>query len=389
VKHGAHIAIVGAGIGGLTLAIALVQRGFRVSVHDQSPALVELGAGLTVPPTSMRVFNALGIWEKVRDITVRSTGMTYVHYQSGQILHGVPDQEWTRKPDSVDQGGQTHRAELHALLVEELNRREPHAVLLGRRLTSLEQDAYGVFVRFENGASVEADLLVSCDGIHSSGLPLILGTANPATFTGVIAIRCLVPRDRVEKYVARARSMKYVGPGRGFSRYGVQQGRLINCIALAKTDRWREEGWSHRCTRRELLDLYADFHPEVLGLIEHAPADDIFKWALYDRDPLATWTNGRATLLGDAAHPMLPYLAQGATAAIEDALTLARALETYSDYAEAFRRYERIRLPRTTEQMLASRAQGVALNQSDPYAYTDRREDPNRLFAYDPVSVPL
>ncbi len=388
-KHGAHIAIVGAGIGGLTLAIALVQRGFRVSVHDQSPALVELGAGLTVPPTSMRVFNALGIWEKVRDITVRSTGMTYVHYQSGQILHGVPDQEWTRKPDSVDQGGQTHRAELHALLVEELNRREPHAVLLGRRLTSLEQDAYGVFVRFENGASVEADLLVSCDGIHSSGLPLILGTANPATFTGVIAIRCLVPRDRVEKYVARARSMKYVGPGRGFSRYGVQQGRLINCIALAKTDRWREEGWSHRCTRRELLDLYADFHPEVLGLIEHAPADDIFKWALYDRDPLATWTNGRATLLGDAAHPMLPYLAQGATAAIEDALTLARALETYSDYAEAFRRYERIRLPRTTEQMLASRAQGVALNQSDPYAYTDRREDPNRLFAYDPVSVPL
>ncbi len=388
-KRPVHVAIIGAGIGGLTLAIALVQRGFRVTVHEQAPELGELGAGLTVPPTSMRVFHALGLWERVRDITVRSTGMTFVHYQSGEILHGVPDREWTRKPDSVDQGGQTHRAQLHALLVEELNVRQPEAVALGQRLVALEQNADGVRARFENGASVESDLLVSCDGIHSSGLPLILGAPNPATFTGVVAIRCLVPRDRVEPYVARARSMKYVGPGRGFSRYGVHEGRLINCIALAKTDRWREEGWSHRCSRRELLDLYGDFHPEVLGIIENAPEDALFKWALYDRDPLATWSRGRATLLGDAAHPMLPYLAQGATAAIEDALTLARALETYEDYAEAFRRYETIRLPRTTEQMLASRAQGAALNQSDPYAYSERREDPNRLFAYDPVTVPL
>ncbi len=388
-KRDLSVDIVGAGIGGLTLAIALAQRGINVRVHEQAPALRELGAGLTVPATSMRVFEALGIWERIRDITVRSTGMTYVHYQSGEILHGVPDQEWTRKPDCVDQGGQTHRAMLHAVLVDELNRHDPQAIVPGHRLTSLEQDAQGVLARFENGASVESDLLVSCDGVHSTGLPWILGSANPATFTGVIAIRCLVPRDRVERHVARARSMKYVGPGRGFSRYGVQQGRLINCIALARTDRWREEGWSHRCTRGELLELYADFHPEVIGLIENAPEEDIFKWALYDRDPLPTWTHGRATLLGDAAHPMLPYLAQGATAAIEDALTLARALETYPDYTEAFRRYEGIRLPRTTEQMLASRAQGAALNQPDPYAYTERREDPNRLFAYDPVTVPL
>jgi salicylate hydroxylase len=384
-----HVVIIGAGIGGLTLAIALVQRGFTVSVHEQSPVLGELGAGLTVPPTSMRVFNALGFWDKVREITIRSTGMTFVHYQTGEILHGTPDHEWTRKPTSVDHGGQTHRAMLHALLVDELTALSPNAIVLGHRLKSFDQDEGGVRAGFDNGDAVEGDLLVSCDGLRSAGYRLIMGADNPARFTGVVAIRCMVPRDRAEPFITGGRSMKYVGPGIGFSRYGVRQGSLINCIALAQTDSWREEGWTFPCARDEFLDLYRAFHPDVLGLIRNAPEGGIFKWALYDRDPLTTWSSGRATLLGDAAHPMMPFLAQGATAAIEDALILARALDSYDDWETAFRQYEQVRLPRTTTQMLASRAQAYALSQPDPNDYTALRAVPEQLYAYDPVTVPV
>jgi salicylate hydroxylase len=385
-----RVIIVGAGIGGLTLAIALAQRGFIVSVHEQSPVLGELGAGLTVPPTSMRVFNALGIWDKVREITVRSTGMTFVHYQTGEILHGVPDHEWTRKPTSVDHGGQTHRAMLHALLVDELNALAPNAIVLGHRLNSLEQDENGVRAGFDNGSAVDGDLLISCDGLRSAGYRLIMGADNPAKFTGVVAIRCMVPRDRAEPFITGGRSMKYVGPGIGFSRYGVRDGALINCIALAQTEEsWREEGWTFPCSQEEFLALYREFHPDVLGLIENAPEGAIFKWGLYDRDPLTTWTSGRATLLGDAAHPMLPFLGQGATAAIEDAMVLARALENYDEYEVAFRQYEQVRMPRTTTQMLASRAQAYALSQPDPNDYPALRAKPEELFDYDPVTVPV
>jgi salicylate hydroxylase len=384
-----HVVIIGAGIGGLTLAIALARRGFRVSVHEQAAALGELGAGLTVSAGAMRVFNELGLWEQVRDITVRSTGMTFVHYKTGAILEGTPDHEWTRRPTSLDHGGQTHRAMLHGLLVDALKAVAPDAIALGRRLKSFRQDEKGVTAGFENGDEVEGDLLVACDGLRSIGYRLILGAENPATFTGVVAIRCMVPRDRAEPYITGGRSMKYVGPGLGFSRYGVRDGSLINCIALARTDAWLSEGWTHACSRDEFLDLYKDFHHDVLGLIENAPTANIFKWALYDRDPLTTWTSGRATLLGDAAHPMLPYLAQGAAAAIEDAMVLARALESYDDYADAFRRYEAVRLPRTSDQMLISRAQGDALNQPDPDAYKTLRPSPAKIFAYDPVTVPV
>jgi salicylate hydroxylase len=382
-----HVIIVGAGIGGLTLAIALLQRGFAVSVHEQSPVLGELGAGLTVPPTSMRVFNALGIWDKVREITVRSTGMTFVHYQTAEILHGTPDHEWTRKPTSVDHGGQTHRAMLHTLLVDEVTALAPDAIVLGHRLKSLDQDDSGVRVGFDNGDVVDGDLLVSCDGLRSVGYRLILGADNPAKFTGIVAIRCMVPRDRAEPFITGGRSMKYVGPAIGFSRYGVRQGSLINCIALAQTGSWREEGWTFPCSKDEFRDLYRDFHPDVRGLIDNAPDGAIFKWALFDRDPVTVWSSGRATLLGDAVHPMLPFLGQGATAAIEDALVLARALESYDDHETAFRQYEQVRRPRTTTQMRQSRVQADALSQPNPYDYTALRAVPEQLFAYDPVTV--
>ena len=167
-----------------------------------------------------------------------------------------------------------------------------------------------------------------------------------------------------------------------FHRYGIDDGRLLNCVALATTDAWAEEGWSHPCPPAEFLDLYRDFHPDVLGLIRHAPPESTFKWALYAREPVPEWSSGRVTLLGDAAHPMLPYLGQGATAAIEDALVLARALAANSEIGVALEAYEVERRPRTAEQMRMSKQQGEALNKG-PEAYAATRPDQASLSTYD------
>lgn len=385
-----RIVIIGAGVGGLTLAIALLQRGFSVRVHEQAAVLGELGAGLTLPATAMRVFDALGMWPKVRRICSRIGDMAFLHYRTLELLHGAYDSDWTRLPETPEDAGHTYRAALHALLVDEVRTLDPAALVLGHRLVDVVQTDRKVTATFANGDTAEGELLVAADGVRSAGYRAIFGGDNPAVFTGCIAIRCLIPRnDRVERFLSAGRAAKYVGPRRGFNRYGIRGGATINCVALARTDDWREEGWTHPCSRAEFLELYGDFHEDVTGLIRMAPEQDLFKWALYARPPLSSWTVGRATLLGDAAHPMLPYLGQGATAAIEDALVLARALDAHPDHVAAFSSYEAERRHRTEEQMRASEAQGEALNQDDPYRYATLRPSQDALRHYDPATVPV
>ncbi len=380
------VLIIGGGIGGLTAAIALQQRGFKVRVHEQAPFLGELGAGLTLPPTSMRVFDELGIWDQIRDVSVNSP-MAFVHYQTLELLHGAHDDNWTRKPSSPEQGGHAHRASVHLILADTVRKLDPDAIILNHCLHSIEQDGDAVRATFTNGDTAEGDLLIGADGVRSVAFRSVFGNDNPARFTGVIAVRCLIPRDdRIEPYLSGGRAMKFVGPRRGFNRYGIKGGTLLNCVALARTDAWREEGWSHPCSREEFLALYSDFHRDVTGLIENAPDGQIFKWALYSREPLETWTKGRVTMLGDAAHPMLPYLGQGATAAIEDGLVLGRALAAYDDYEDAFKSYETVRRARTAEQMRTSQQQGEALNRG-PDEYNRFRPEQSVLSTYDPRSV--
>ena len=382
-----HVLIAGGGLGGLTAAIALLQRGFKVSVYEQAPELRELGAGLTLAATAMRVFESLGLWPRIREIATHGASVAFVHYQTGELLHGDFDLAWSRKPESPEQGAHAHRADVHALLVETVRALDPNALRLDKRLVGLEQDGGGVRARFADGEVAQGDLLIGADGVRSSVYRAAFRTDNPATFTGVMAIRCLMPRDAaVLPYLSAGRAVNYVGPGRNFHRYGVRDGAVLNCVALAVTDAWREEGWTNPCSREAFLALYQDFHPNVRGLIAHAPEPGTFKWALYAREPLSSWTSGRVTLLGDAAHPMLPYLGQGATAAIEDALVLARALEAQDGLDDALARYEADRLARTGEQMRMSAQQGVSLNQG-PERYKATRPDQAQLSRYDPRRV--
>jgi salicylate hydroxylase len=382
-----RILIAGGGLGGLTAAIALLQRGFKVAVYEQAPELKELGAGLTLAATAMRVFESVGLWPRIREIATHGQGLAFVHYRTGELLQGQFDLEWSRKPESPEQAAHAHRADVHALLVETVQALDPHALRLNKQLVSVEQDGAGVRARFADGETAQGDLLIGADGVRSAVYRSAFRTDNPATFTGVMAIRCLMPRDAtVEPYLSRGRAVNYVGPGRNFHRYGVRDGTVLNCVALATTDAWREEGWTNPCSREAFMALYEDFHPDVRGLIAHAPEPGTFKWALYAREPLPTWTSGRVTLLGDAAHPMLPYLGQGATAAIEDALVLARALEAQDRLEDGLARYEADRLPRTGEQMRMSIEQGVALNQG-PERYAATSPDQAQLSRYDPRRV--
>ncbi len=386
--RGPSVIIAGGGLGGATLALALLRRGFRVKIYEQAPVLAEQGAGLTLPPSSMRVFNALGLWEAVREITVRQDGGPYVHYQTAEILSGKYDHGWTKKPRTPDESGHSHRGAIHMLLAQAVQALAPDAFELGHRLKSITDTGAGIVAEFENGARAEGDILVGCDGLHSVTHRGLFGERKPR-FTGIVAMRTMIPGDSVRPFLTAGRFLNYIGPTASFLRYGVMEGRLVNCVALVKTDKWQTEGWDNTSSRDEVLEIFADFHPDVIGLIMNAPDDSFFKWALFDRDPLPEWSKGRVTLLGDAAHPMLPLLGYGATTAIEDGLVLARCLEAYDDYRDAFRAYEIARRERTARLMLASRAEGQAMTQPDPRSYAAKKVDVSDMRGYDAATTPI
>jgi len=383
-----RVIIVGAGIGGATLAIALIKQGFNVKLFEQAAALQELGAGLTLPGSAMKIYDALGLWDKVRDICVRVGGIPHYHYKTGEFLSGVPDHDWTKKPNVTSQSGQTHRALLHGLLIETIMSLDPEALVTGHRLRRVEQGADGVTAIFENGQVARGDLLVGCDGIRSTTYQLMFGESR-LKFTGVIALRFLVRADLVREHLSKGRAANFIGPMRGLLRYGVRGGEVINAVALTKTDDWQGEGWSSPSSREELLHLFEDWHPDVVGLIEAAPPDGFYKWALFDRDPLTTWSSGRITLLGDAAHPMLPYLGQGATQAIGDAMMLSRALAAFENVDEALQCYETHRVEQVSKIVLESRSRSELLNQVDPYKYSGMNIKSVTDAGYDAVTMPL
>jgi len=380
--------IAGCGIGGASLAIALLQRGFDVRLYERTSDLKELGAGLTLQAGAMRVFDALGIWPRVRDITALMEKATHLHYQTAEILTGQADEDWLHRPESPEQAGHTHRGVMHALLIETIRGLDPAALITGAALSSFEQDADGVTAHFADGRTDRADILVGADGLGSVVRAQLWPDDRPS-FTGIVAFRCMIDRADVEPFIAGGRCVNFTGPGRSFLRYGVRDGTQISCVGLVKTDRLRPEGWENRSSREEVLEYFGDFHRDVLGLLANAPAETFFKWALHDCDPLERWSKGRVTLLGDAAHPMLPYHGMGASQAVEDAMVLARALDGYDTIEDAFAAYERVRVPHTTQIVLASRAQGAAINADDPHQYAALRSNIDALKLYNAATAPI
>ena len=384
-----NIAIIGAGIGGLSAALALQKLGFRATVFEQAPQLGEVGAGLSLSPTAVHGLNWLGMREVLESKAYKPEDQCVRHYQDARAI------SWINRGQSLlERYGERyyliHRADLHDGLAARVRANDPDAIQLGKRCASLVQDAGGVSISFTDGSTARVDVLVGADGSRSAVRNAVFGALEPQ-YTGYIAWRGLIPMHLVPQEILDPPSGIFLGPGHMVNRYPVRNGELLNFVAFAERKDWSEEGWSIRSTVAELLAEFEGWTPWVTRFIELVPPDLLYKWGLFDREPLSSWTRGRVTLLGDAAHPVLPFLGHGAVLAIEDGVVLGRAFAAADAVPEALQRYEAARRERASFVVHESRKAGKQYHAPDTGSYTARTggkaaDEGLGLFSYNPVT---
>jgi salicylate hydroxylase len=355
-----RIFIVGGGIGGLSAALSLQRAGFDPIVFEQARGLGPVGGGIQISPNAARVLIHLGLGGGLSDLAVIPAAIESRSFRSGRPILSLPMGE-----RSADVYGapyyHVHRADLHALLVEAIR---PGSLRLSARCTGFIQDSGGVRVDFEDGTSEHGDVLIGADGIHSAVRAAAFGPEAPR-FSGAVAYRGLIPAERIEHLSIERKATVWWGPGRHFVHYFVSRGRSLNFVAIVPSQTSHVESWSTEGSRDELLAEFKGWHPTVQALTRST--DRVHKLALYDRDPLPRWSVGRVTLLGDAAHAMLPFQAQGAAQGIEDAIALARCLSRHTaDPPAAFEEYERRRKPRTSRVQEEARRNGKLFHIASP-----------------------
>jgi len=385
-----HALIIGAGIGGLTAALALQRAGFRVSVYEQAAELGEVGAGVTITPNACHALNYLLGEELVGKICHVPASGAMKHFATGATLVDTQRGDLPRKQYGADYC-QVHRADLHQALADAVRRNDPDAVHVDSRFTQLHEAGSSITAEFASGRPATGDILIGCDGIRSAVREALWGGDDPQ-FTGYIAFRGLVPTAGLDPAWLTPDSAGFAGRGRSFTRYKVRQGTLYNFVAFARREQWEAESWSERADLAEVLEEFREFAPEVQAILRAVPPDECYKWGLFDRAPLARWTKGRATLLGDAGHPMTPFLAQGAAMAIEDGLILARAVSAATDWHEALARYENARRERGTFVMLESQVNAKRIYSRDPDSLdrnSHRSAESLGLYDYNPVTVAI
>jgi salicylate hydroxylase len=379
------ILLAGAGIGGVAAALALLRRGFEVEIHEQSPQLGEVGAGIMLTPNAMRVVADLGLAEAVSAVAMEPEVSTYRRYDTGEVIMSAP-----LRGAMLERYGapyfHIHRADLHALLVDAVHRLAPGALRTGSALVGYDASESGVVARFGGGAEAAGALLVGCDGVRSTVRELTFGGTTPS-FTGQVAWRGLVPAAGLPQSLTTPGSTAWIGQDRHIIHYRLRGGSLVNYVAVVRTAAWQEEGWNRRSAVAEAVAEFRSFHADAVTLLESTDAEHCYKWGLFDRNPLATWTRGRVTLLGDAAHPMLPFMAQGAAMSLEDALVLGRAVAALGATPEALRRYEALRLPRTTQVVLDSRAATALYQRLSGDKQAVRARNLDEVYGYDATTV--
>jgi salicylate hydroxylase len=356
--------VVGAGIGGTAAAVALTRAGIDVRVYEQAQQLTEVGAGVSLAPNGLRMLDGLGVGEGIARLGARHVS-TQLRLSGGRPARHQPHRF---APAGRNVG--IHRADLLALLAAQL---PPGTIRTGHRCTGLRQDAGRAMVGFANGTMATADVVIGADGIHSVLQALVAEPAEPV-FSGVVAYRGLVPS--LDEYPAGTMQM-WVGESQHFLVFPVRAGRLLNYVGFVPADTSVRESWSAGGDPAALAAHFAGWDPvigEVIAAIS-GPGGSGFRWGMYDRAPLPRWSSGRLTLLGDAAHPMLPHLGQGVNQALEDAVALATLLEACTgsaDIPRALAAYEELRRDRTARVQAGSRHNGAGYDSSGRQL-TDRR----------------
>ena len=391
------ILIAGGGIGGLAAALALLKRGFDVEVYEQASELKEVGAGLQLSANANRALYELGVGDALqllsceasaKEVRLWSTGDTWKLFDLGAqsvARYGYP--YFT-----------VYRPDLLTVLAAGVRALKPEAIHLGARSRGFEQDADGVTLLLESGAARGA-VLIGADGVHSQIRQGLFGADRPQ-FTGLMAWRGVIPMARLPERMRRMVGTNWVGPGGHIVHYPLRAGQLMNFVGVRERGDWQVESWSVAGSIDECLADFAGWHEDIQLMIR--AIDVPYKWALKQRAPLPRWSVGRVSLLGDACHSTLPFLAQGAAMAIEDGFILARALKAYADAGVALQHYEAARLARTTRMVKGAAANTKRFHNPElahvegARAYVDGEWNEARvkeryewLFTYDVTTVPV
>ena len=368
-------AIIGAGMGGLTVAATLRRAGFDAQVYEQAARFEHVGAGIQMMPNSMKVLRRIGVEEKIRRVAFEPYSHLNREWDTGRVMRELP------MPENLFDAPYLcmHRAVLHAALASVV----PHeAIHLNKKLIGLDQRPGQVTLTFADGTRAQADAVIGADGVHSLVREIIIGPDAPI-HKGRIAYRAVYPAALLHGCDIGLSRTKWWGVDRHIVIYYTTATRseVYFVTSVPEPAEWlTRESWSAKGDVKELRQEYEGFHPDVRAVLEACP--DCHKWAILEREPLSRWSDDRVVLLGDACHPMTPYMAQGAATAIEDAAILARCLEEVEaqDIPGAFQRYEAHRKPRTSRIQAISSA-NTWMKGGDG--------DTSWLYGYDAWNVPL
>ncbi|MBY2967849.1 FAD-dependent monooxygenase [Rhizobium leguminosarum] len=365
------IAIIGAGLGGAAAGALLQHAGFNVQIFEQAPSFSRLGAGIHMGPNVLKIFQRIGMDQKLIDISSTPAYWFSRDGLTGDYLSRIPLEGYGATYCTV------HRGDLSALQMDTMT---PGTVQFNKRLTRLEDNGSDVYLEFQDGTSARATIVIGADGINSRVRETLLGAEKP-NYSGWVGHRAMISAEKLKKFdLTFEDCVKWWGPDRHMMVYYTTSRRdEYYYVTGVPHPAWEFDGAFVQSSREEMSEAFAGYHPVIQALIE--ATDDVTKWPLFNRNPLPLWSQGRMVLLGDACHPMKPHMAQGAAMAIEDAAMLARCLEETGsqDYATAFRLYEASRRDRATQVQTVSNAN----------TFLQTQEDPSWVYGYDVYAEPI
>jgi salicylate hydroxylase len=348
---GLRVAIVGGGLGGLCTAAFLHRAGVRVTVYEQAPELSQVGAGIAVGPNASSVLRHLGLTAALNKAAeIVETGWEFRRWQDSSVLFSQELGERCLQRYGAHEYV-IHRKDLLDILLGVV---PDEIISLGRRCVQVRQDDDAAYLTFADGSTVAADVVIGADGIHSVVRTAVVGT-TPATYSGLCAWRCLIPADKAPAFARRPVQTIWIGHGRHVVHYPIRNREWVNAVVVTPTETWVEESWTATGAVEDLVAEFEGWDEKLVDLLAASPA--VGRWALLEREPLPRWSLGRIVLMGDSAHPMLPFLGQGAAQALEDAGSLATCLTGVdtADVAHVLERYQRLRIGRATETQRRSR----------------------------------
>jgi salicylate hydroxylase len=391
-KH--KIIIAGAGIGGLTAGASLLQAEHDVTIFEQAAELSEIGAGLQLSANATHVLHHLGLGTALAEVGVRPGAYVFRLHDSGEEIHRFALSDEHEKLHGAPYY-QVHRADVHTLLAAKVRELKRDAIRLNCRVIGFEESGDGIELRLADGTAVQGDLLIGADGLKSVICQQLNGNI-PATYTGDAAWRITVPIEHLPQNFMEQVMMVWMGPGRHVVAYYLRGGALLNFVGLVETDEVSEESWTAKFPWERFKADFAGWHGDVQTIIDAADREGCYRWSLHYRPTIRNWTTPRAALLGDAVHPTLPYLAQGACMAIEDGAVLTRALDQAGSIVDALQLYQRNRVDRTVRIVDQSTANRTLFHLRTvdeiraSFANRDEGADRNAwLYSYNPLRVKL